>query len=132
MAHEILTREDRLKPGLPSKIVLITDACSKEAVRPEASGVEVLRVGTTAGNLAITRFIARRSRVEAAKCEVLVEVRNQANQTAQGSVRLFSSMAGSGAGEGGAHSQKLQSNSPFPKTAAGKISFRSTFPGPHN
>ena len=40
---------------VPPRIVLITDACSKDATRrAEESGVEVLRVGTAAGNLAIT------------------------------------------------------------------------------
>ena len=65
--------------------MLITDACAKEATKQaEQSGVEVLRVGTAAGNLAITRFTARRSKAEPAKCEVLVEVRNQGDQPAQG------------------------------------------------
>ncbi len=48
----------------------------------------MLRVGTAAGNLAITCFTARRSKAEPAKCEVLVEVRNQGNQSAQGSVTV--------------------------------------------
>ena len=94
LAREIPMRdEDRLKPGLPAetppRIVLITDACAKEATkRAQESGVEVLRVGTAAGNLAITCFTGRRSRVEPAKCEVLVEVRNQGDQSAQGSVTI--------------------------------------------
>ncbi len=73
------------------RFVLITDACFKEAAKhAQQSGVEVLRVGTAADNLAITRFTARRSKAEPAKCEVLVEVRNQGDQPAQGRVTMVS------------------------------------------
>ncbi len=85
--------EDRLKPELraanPPRIVLITDASAREATRrAQAGGVEVLRVGTAAGNLAITRFAARRSKADPKQCEFLVEVQNQGNQTAQGSLKI--------------------------------------------
>ena len=84
-----LAREISMPDKIPPRIVLITDACAKEATkRAQASGVEVLRVGTAAGNLAITCFTARRSKAEPAKCEVLVEVRNQGDQSAQGSVTI--------------------------------------------
>ena len=69
----------------PPRIVLITDACSREATKQaQQGGVEVLRVGTAAGNVAITRFTARRSKAEPAKCAVLVEVRNQGNSRPRG------------------------------------------------
>ena len=85
LAREIPMRRQRRRP----RIVLITDACAKEATkRAEQSGVDVLRVGTAAGNLAITCFTARRSKAEPAKCEVLVEMRNQGDQPAAGTVRL--------------------------------------------
>ena len=91
--------DERLMPD-HRRIVLITDACAKEADKAaQQSGVEVLRVGTAAGNLAITCFTARRSKAEPAKCEVLVEVRNQGNQTAQGSVTISRSDCGSPGGE---------------------------------
>ena len=64
-----LAREIPSPDKVPPRIVLITDACAKEAVkRMEESGVEVLRVGTAAGNRAITCFTARRSKVEPVKC----------------------------------------------------------------
>jgi hypothetical protein len=73
----------------PPRIVLVTDACSKEAAKAaQESGVEVLRVGTAAGNLAITRFNARRSKDNPAKCEVLVEIQNRGDQAADGTVTL--------------------------------------------
>ncbi len=76
---------DKLQPH----VVLITDACAKEAAkRAQEDGVEVLRVGTAAGNVAITRITARRGKAEPAKCEVLVEVRNQGDQSAKGSVTI--------------------------------------------
>ena len=97
LAGEIaVPEEDRLKLAIrspiPPRMVLITDGCSREAVKlAQQSGVEVLHVGTAAGNLAITCFTARRSKAEPAKCEVLVEVRNQGNQSAMGSVTLTAS-----------------------------------------
>jgi hypothetical protein len=101
-------REAPMPDNSPPRIVLITDACSKEATRrAEQSGVDVLRVGTAAGNVAITCFTARRCRAEPAKCEVFVEIRNQGDQPAAGTVRLavdekLPSPAGRGAGaEGG-------------------------------
>ncbi len=84
-----LAGEIPLPDKVPPRIVLITDACAKEAhKRADGSGVEVLRVGTAAGNLAITRFTGRRSKADPAKCEVLVEVRNQGNHSAKGSVTI--------------------------------------------
>ena len=85
-----LAREISTADKIPPQISLITDACSRDATkRAEEGGVKVLRVGTAAGNLAITRFTARRSMAEPAKCEALVEVRNQGNQPAHGSVTLL-------------------------------------------
>ncbi|MGO9112817.1 MAG: vWA domain-containing protein [Thermoguttaceae bacterium] len=94
LAREIpMPDKDGLKPGLRAeispRIVLITDACSREATkRVQESGVEVLRVGTAAGNVAITCFTARRSKAEPARCEVLVEVRNRGDQPAQGTMTI--------------------------------------------
>ena len=110
------------------RFVVITDACCKEAAKQaEQSGVEVLRVGTAADNLVITRFTARRSKADPVKCEVLVEVRNQGDQPAQGRVTLvieeksgkLPSPSGRGAGgEGGLQSGKLPS--PFGRGAGGE------------
>ena len=84
-----LAREIGSPDKFPPRIVLITDACSKESTkRIQESGVEVLRVGTAMSNLAITYFTARRSKAEPVKCEVLIEVRNQGDQSAKGSVTL--------------------------------------------
>ena len=82
-AREILaTGGDRLGPGPRARIVLITDGCFSDAAkRIQDSGAEVLRVGTAAGNLAITGFTARRSTAETSKCEVFVEVQNRGDQT---------------------------------------------------
>jgi len=84
-----------LTPGMhpadpaPPRIVLITDGCATDAAREaQESGVEVLCVGTAAGNRAITCFTARRSKIDPAKCEVFVEVRNHGDQTAQGRLEL--------------------------------------------
>ena len=78
--------------------------------------MEVLRVGTAAGNLAITCFTARRSKAEPTKCEVLVEVRNQGDQSAKGSVTITvdeesesSPLAGRTAGSAG-DSQAMAAN----------------------
>jgi hypothetical protein len=101
----------KLAGEISPQIVLVTDTCSKEATkRAEQSGAKVLRVGTAAGNLAITRFTARRSKAEPAKCEVLVEVRNLGDQSAQGTVKLavgenLPSPSGRGAGGEGQASQ---------------------------
>jgi hypothetical protein len=71
------------------RIVLITDACSKEATkRVQQSGVEVLRVGTAASNLGITGFTARRSNIAPNKWEAMVEVSNQSNESAQGQITI--------------------------------------------
>lgn len=76
-------------PGKVPRLVLITDASEKEAAkRAQESGVEVLRVGTAAGNLAITCFTARRGKTGPTICEVFVEVRNQGNESAKGSVAI--------------------------------------------
>jgi hypothetical protein len=84
-----VAREVSSPDKVPPRIVLITDACAEGATRRACQGgVEVLRVGTSAGNLAITRFNARRSQAEPAKCEVLVEVQNRGNKTAQGAVTI--------------------------------------------
>jgi hypothetical protein len=95
--------EDRLKPELraevPARIVLVTDGCAKDATkRAEQTGVEVFRVGTAAGNVGITRFNARRSKVEPAKCEIFVELQNQGDRSAQGVLTLgVNSKAGASA-----------------------------------
>jgi hypothetical protein len=124
LAREIpMLDQDRLKPGLgaevPPRIVLITDACSKEATKWEQEkGVEVLRVGTAAGNLGITCLAARRSKAEPTKCEVLVEVQNQGDQLASGTVSITvndksetspSSAGRRAGGEGGLQSMPLNS-----------------------
>jgi hypothetical protein len=117
-----LAREISMPDKIPPRIVMITDACAKEATqRAQASGLEVLRVGTAAGNLAITCFTARRSRADPSQCEVLVEVRNQGDQLAQGSVTIaphpgpFRGIRAVGRGEG---DQKLPS--PFGRRAGGE------------
>ena len=58
--------QGRLKPGLRApRVLLLTDATAKDATREaQGSGVEVLRVGTAAGNLAITGLTARRSKAK--------------------------------------------------------------------
>jgi hypothetical protein len=84
-----LAREIFAADKYPPRIVLITDACSKEAAkRAQEGGAEVLRVGTAAGNRAITALNARRSKAQPTKCQVFVEVQNQGNQSAQGSLHL--------------------------------------------
>jgi hypothetical protein len=85
--------EDRLEPGLralaPPRIVLITDGCAREAAREaQKNGVDILRVGTAAGNRAITCFTARRNKIDPTLCEVFVEVQNHGDQTAQGNLEL--------------------------------------------
>ncbi len=91
VADAIETSEkDRRKPGLRSRrVVLITDGCAKEASREaQKSGVEILRIGTAAGNRAITCFTARRSRIDPAQCEVFAEVQNHGDQATQGRLEL--------------------------------------------
>jgi hypothetical protein len=82
-AREILaTGGEQLMPGPRARIVLITDACCSDAAkRIQDNGAELLRVGTAAGNLAITAFTARRSMAEPTKCAVFVEVQNRGEQT---------------------------------------------------
>ena len=59
------------------RIVVITDGCFPEAGRlNKEEGVEVLRVGTAAGNTAITRWAARRSIADPRVCRIQVEVRS--------------------------------------------------------
>ncbi len=92
VAHEIGgSTKDRLKAGPRAPgIVLITDACEKDATRrAEQAGVEVLRVGSNAGNCAITCFTARRSKTNPAQCEAFVEVQNHSDQSAQGKLELY-------------------------------------------
>jgi len=104
LAHEI-GEPDKVSP----RIVLITDACSNEATKlVRQSNLEVLRVGAKSGNQAITRFTARRSKAEPAKCEVLVEVHNQGDQLAKGSVTIAPLPGHFPEGEG---NQKLPSTS---------------------
>ncbi len=112
LAREVGTPDER-----PTSVMLISDCCFKDAAkRVQESGAEILRVGTTAGNVTIAAFTARRSRFlsslaqaaqgpEAKKgaaksgyasttgdnphhCQVLIEVANLANQPTEGRVAL--------------------------------------------
>jgi hypothetical protein len=85
------TDEGRLKPGLRApRIVLVTDGCATEATRAgQRCGIEVLRVGTRAGNRAITCFTARRSNIDPAQCEVFVEVQSHGDQLVEGELELL-------------------------------------------
>ncbi len=116
VAHEILTREDRLKQGLPPRIVLITDACSKEA----AKRAEAERRGSAAGRHGGGQpgdYAFHRAAEQGRTGQVrgLGRSAKPGRPDGPGQRAFVSSMAGSGAGEGGAHSQKLQSNFPFAK-----------------
>ena len=134
LAGEVsVPQDDRLKPELQTaaRIVLITDACAKEAVKQaQESGVEVLRVGTAAGNLAITRFTARRSKAEPAKCEVLVEVQNQGNQPAEVTVKLLPSPSKRGPGGNSLASPSGRGGAKFPvaKDSSARHIFTLTLP----
>jgi hypothetical protein len=73
----------------PARILLITDASVRDAVwNAQIGGVEVLRVGDSADNRAITCFTARRQKTEPTQCEVFVEVQNRGNESGQGGVEL--------------------------------------------
>jgi len=70
-------------------IRVITDACFAEAAAlAAAEGVELIRVGEAAENLAITRLAARRNVNDPQRCQVFVEVSNFSDETAEGSVAL--------------------------------------------
>jgi hypothetical protein len=85
----ILTPEVHPGDNDPPRIVLITDGCAADATREaQKSGVEVLRIGTSADNRAITCFTARRTKVDPEKCEVFVEVQNRGDRTAEGKLEL--------------------------------------------
>ncbi len=84
-----VARTTRLGDESPTRIVLITDGCSREAARDaQKSGIEILRVGTSAGNRAITCFTSRHSKVDPTLCEAFVEVRNHSDASAQGRLEL--------------------------------------------
>ena len=84
-----LAREIYLANQPPPHIVLLTDACEKDAAcEALGNGVDVLRVGTPASNRAITGFTARRSMLDPVACEVFVEVGNQGDQSPQCTVTL--------------------------------------------
>jgi hypothetical protein len=69
--------------------VLITDERETAAAQAaRASGAEVLHVGLSTGNRAITCFTARRNKNDPAKCDVFVELRNHGDQTAEGKLEL--------------------------------------------
>jgi hypothetical protein len=66
------------RPG--AKIVVLSDGCCSGAAELAGQpGIEWLRLGTPAGNAAVTRLAARWSLAEPSTCEVLVEVRNFAD-----------------------------------------------------
>jgi len=62
--------------GTPrARIIVLSDGgFSGAETLAEADDVELVRVGTAADNLAVSRLVARRSLAEPAKCEVLAEV----------------------------------------------------------
>jgi hypothetical protein len=71
------------------QIVIITDRRVREENQAAVtSGVEVLHVGTMAGNRAITCFAARRTKTNPTQYEVFVEVQNHGGQTAQGNLEV--------------------------------------------
>ena len=68
---------------------VITDTCFPEAaIWATVVGVEVIRVGKAAENLAITRSAARRNVNDPQTCQVFVEVRNFSDEAAEGTVVL--------------------------------------------
>jgi len=84
VAGEIAPRDQSRR-----QIVIITDRCAREETSAAISaGAEVLQVGTTAGNRAITCFAARRTKTDPTRYEVFVEVQNHGNQTAQGNLEV--------------------------------------------
>ena len=79
------------RPG--AKIVVLSDGCCSGAAELAGQpGIEWLRLGTRAGNAAVTRLAARRSPAEPNTCEVLVEVRNFSDQPLAG--RLLTALDG--------------------------------------
>jgi hypothetical protein len=85
----IMAREIGASRKSPGRIVLITDAVARDEVRnAQAHGVEVLRIGKSLGNRAITCFTARRSKADPAQCQVFMEVQNQSDQSAHGTLDL--------------------------------------------
>ena len=79
------------RPG--AKVVVLSDGCCSGAAELAGQpGIEWLRLGTRAGNAAVTRLAARRSPADANTCEVLVEVRNFSDQPLAG--RLLTALDG--------------------------------------
>lgn len=79
-----VAREINASRNAAARVMLITDATDYEAAsEAKRSGLEVVRVGGTAGNRAVTRFNARRSNVDPAVCQVFIEVRNLSDQSQQ-------------------------------------------------
>ncbi len=73
------------------RIVVISDGCfdSKQARRiSDASLVKLIRVGSRADNLGITRLVARRSPANPTQCQVFAELGNFSEQAARCRVRF--------------------------------------------
>jgi len=84
-----LAREIGAMQKPPARIVLVTDASARDAVQnDQARGLEVVRVGDSADNRAITCFTARRSKFDPARCDVLVAVENFSDHSAQAKIEL--------------------------------------------
>jgi hypothetical protein len=79
------------RPGI--KIVILSDACWPGAAEVAAQpGIELFRVGTVVGNAAITRLTARPTKADPHVQQVLVEVRNFADESMTG--RLLVALSG--------------------------------------
>jgi len=77
--------------GAPGRrIIVLSDGCFPAAGRlAAADDVDLVRVGTPAANLAMSRFAARRSLVEPTKCEVLAEVASFAARPIEARLDVF-------------------------------------------
>lgn len=75
--------------GIPGQIVLLSDGCFGEARHwADAADIELVRVGTAAGNLAITACGARRNADNPAACRLLIEVTNFSAKPAETGVAI--------------------------------------------
>ncbi|MHC4402116.1 MAG: vWA domain-containing protein [Planctomycetota bacterium] len=78
-----------LADGSESTVLLFTDGGFEGAVELAAgAGVELIPVGTSAGNLAVTRLSARRVPADPRRCQVLAEVTRFSARPAKGRLSL--------------------------------------------
>jgi hypothetical protein len=81
MAATLQLAGEMTESGIPTRIVVLSDLCFEGA--SAKTSAEFVRVGTAAANRAISRLAARRVPAEPGTCEVLVEVRNLSDQSAE-------------------------------------------------